>query len=85
MATNKAALKQLIHTAPTNYDFRKTNTLFKPVKVGTNVVKIKLPEQNFTYGKPLDYEDPIKNVLANTYGEDDKKFRHTMYSTMFSK
>ena len=32
LATNKNALKSLIHTASGNYDFRKTHTIFKAVK-----------------------------------------------------
>lgn len=30
--TNKSALKSLIHTAPGNSQFRKTQTQYKPVK-----------------------------------------------------
>lgn len=44
IATNKKALSQLHHTSSQFSSFRKTNTLFKPVKEGTNVIKIHLPE-----------------------------------------
>ena len=32
MQTNKNVLKHLIHTSHGNYEFRKTDTSFKPVK-----------------------------------------------------
>lgn len=41
--TNKAALKKLIHTSSGNSGFRKTDTLYKTFKEGTNNIKIKLP------------------------------------------
>lgn len=80
--TNKAALRQLIHTASGNSVFRKTQTQYKTYKEGTNHIKIKLPQENFTYGKPGDLEDPIKLVIANEYGETDKLLRHTMYQVL---
>lgn len=83
--TNKAALKSLIHTSSGNSGFRKTQTLYKNVKEGSNNIKIKLPEENFTYGKPGDLEDPIKLVIANDYGETDKMLRHTMYQMLGSQ
>lgn len=42
--TNKAALKQLVHTSSDNGKFRRTNTMFKTFREGTNEIKIKLPE-----------------------------------------
>lgn len=42
---------------------------------------INLPEEGFAYGKPLDNEDPIRLVLANTYGEEDKIARDTFYKS----
>lgn len=30
-------------------------------------------------------EDPIKLVMANTYGEDDKYYRHTFYANQTQK
>ena len=42
---------------------------------------IRLPEENFTYGKPGELEDPIKLVMANDYGETDKMFRQTLYQS----
>lgn len=56
-------------------------TQFKTMREGSNLINIKLPEEAFTYGKPGDLEDPIKYVLANSYGEDDRQFRHTMYQS----
>ena len=38
-----------------------------------------MPEEQFAYGKPLDLEDPIKLVIANNYGEEDKLARSTFY------
>ncbi len=52
---------------------------FKKVKEGNKYLPINLPEENFTYGKPLDLEDPIKLVIANNYGEEDKMARDTLY------
>lgn len=52
--TNKAALKNLLHTSSQFSDFRKTNTKFKPAPEGSNVIPIRLPEQNHAYGKPLE-------------------------------
>ena len=42
--TNKAALKNLLHTSSQFSDFRKTNTKFKPAPEGSNVIPIRLPE-----------------------------------------
>ncbi len=42
--TNKFAVKSLLHTSSQFSEHRKTNTLFKPVKEGTNLIPIKLPE-----------------------------------------
>ena len=53
--TNKAALKDLLHTSSQFSDFRKTNTKFKPAPEGSNVIPIRLPEANHSYGKPLEY------------------------------
>jgi hypothetical protein len=53
--TNKAALKSLLHTSSQFSDYRKSNTQFKAAYEGTNVIPIKLPEQNHAYGKPLEY------------------------------
>jgi hypothetical protein len=52
--TNKAALKSLLHTSNQFSDFRKTNTKFKAAPEGSNVIPIRLPEQNHAYGKPLE-------------------------------
>lgn len=41
--TNKHALKSLMHTSAQFSGFRKSNTLYKPVKEGTNVFPIRLP------------------------------------------
>ena len=43
ITTNKKALKSLLHTSQQFSGFRKTNTLYKPVKEGTNVIPISLP------------------------------------------
>jgi hypothetical protein len=51
--TNKQSLKGMLHTSSQFSDFRKTNTLYKTAREGTNVVKINLPDENHTYGKPL--------------------------------
>ena len=85
IATNKNALKNHATTSSTNYNFRKTQTVYKDFKEGSKNVKIYLPEDNFTYGKPGDLEDPIKLVMANDYGETDKFLRHTMYQALTSK
>ena len=53
--TNKQALKSLMHTSAQFSGFRKSNTLYKPVKEGTNVFPIRLPEASHAYGKPLEY------------------------------
>ena len=57
--TNKQALKTgftgVHETSQSFSKFRKSNTLYKPVKEGTNVIPIKLPEANHFYGKPLEY------------------------------
>lgn len=71
ITTNKEALRSLITTPPGNYDFRKTNTFYKPIRQGTTHIKIKLPDENFTYGKPGELEDPVKLLLANNYGQTD--------------
>lgn len=52
--TNKVALKNLLHTSSQFSQYRKTNTLYKPVPEGTNVIPIRLPEEGHTYGKPLE-------------------------------
>ena len=85
VATNKQALRNHATTSSTNYNFRKTQTVYKDFKEGSKNVKIYLPEDNFTYGKPGDLEDPIKLVIANDYGETDKFLRHTMYQALTSK
>ena len=85
VATNKQALKNHATTSSANSNFRKTQTVYKQFKEGTNKIKINLPEENFTYGKPGDLEDPIKLVIANDYGETDKFLRHTMYQMQTSK
>ena len=79
VATNKKCLKSLLHTSSDFSKFRKSDTQYKTAKEGGKEIKIKLPEDNFTYGKPGDLEDPIKLVLANDYGETDKILRHTLY------
>lgn len=56
--TNKAALKSLLHTSSQFYDFRKTNTKYRPAPEGTNVIPLRLPEPNHAYGKPLEYLPP---------------------------
>lgn len=84
IATNKKCLKNFLHTSSDFSKFRKTDTVYKPVKEGSNKISIKLPEENFTYGKPGDLEDPIKLVLANDYGETDKFIRHTFYQAKIS-
>jgi hypothetical protein len=43
ITTNKKALKSLLHTSQQFSGFRKSNTLYKPVKEGTNIVPISLP------------------------------------------
>jgi hypothetical protein len=53
--TNKDALKNMLHTSSQFSDYRKANTLYKSAREGTNVVKIRLPEDNHAYGKPLEY------------------------------
>lgn len=73
------AVRNHATNSSTNYNFRKTQTAFKTFKEGSKNVKIYLPEDNFTYGKPGDLEDPIKLVIANDYGETDQFLRHTMY------
>jgi hypothetical protein len=55
LETNKQALKNLLHTSSQFSGYRKSNTLFKAPKAGTNVVPIRLPEENHSYGKPLEY------------------------------
>ena len=82
--TNILAVKNLATTSSTNYNFRKTQTAFKTFKEGSKNVKIYLPEDNFTYGKPGELEDPIKLVIANDYGETDKFLRHTFYQAQNS-
>ena len=52
--TNKKCLKSLLHTSSDFQKFRKSHTMYQPIKEGTNKIKIKLPEENFTYGKPGD-------------------------------
>jgi hypothetical protein len=52
--TNKAALKNLLHTSSQFSDYRKTNTKFRAAPEGTNLISIKLPEQSHSYGKPLE-------------------------------
>ena len=42
--TNKDALHKLLHTSAQFYQHQKTGTLYKPVKEGHNLIKIKLPE-----------------------------------------
>ena len=59
--------------------------MYKPFKEGSKNIKIMLPEENFTYGKPGDLEDPIKLVIANDYGETDKFLRHTNYQIQTSR
>lgn len=49
------------------------------------MIPIILPEENFAYGKPLDLEDPIKLVLANNYGSEDRIARHSFYMTQNEK
>lgn len=83
--TNMLAVKNHATNSSTNYNFRKTQTAFKTFKEGSKNVKIYLPEENFTYGKPGDLEDPIKLVMANDYGETDKFLRHTMYQLQGSQ
>lgn len=82
--TNKQALRNKATNSSTNYNFRKTQTVYKTCREGSKNVKIYLPEDNFTYGKPGELEDPIKLVMANDYGETDKILRHTMYQMMQS-
>lgn len=43
LATNKAALRSKATTSSSNYDFRKTKTIYKTVKEGSNQITIKLP------------------------------------------
>lgn len=52
--TNKAALKSLLHTSSQFSNYRKTNTKFRAAPEGSNLVPIRLPEQNHSYGKPLE-------------------------------
>ena len=54
LETNKDALQNLLHTSAQFYDHRKTNTQYKAAKEGHNLIKIKLPEENHAYGKPLE-------------------------------
>lgn len=54
ITTNKQALKNMATTAHDNYNFRKDQTAYKTFKEGSKNVKIYLPEENFTYGKPGD-------------------------------
>lgn len=56
--TNKQALKNLLHTSSQFSGYRKTNTRYKTPKTGTNVIPIRLPEENHWYGKPLEYFCP---------------------------
>ena len=69
----------MLHTASEFSNYRKSSVEFKKVKEGNKYIPINLPEEGFAYGKPLDLEDPIKLVLANNYGEEDKLARHTFY------
>lgn len=41
--TNKSALRSMVHTSHGNFDFRKTNTVYKDIKQGSNHIQIKLP------------------------------------------
>ena len=52
--TNKDCTKNLLHTATQFYKFREKATSYKEPKEGTRNMKIKLPEEGFTYGKPLE-------------------------------
>jgi hypothetical protein len=51
------------------------------MKEGNKYIPINLPEENFSYGKPLDLEDPIKLVIANNYGDEDRVARESFYMT----
>jgi hypothetical protein len=84
-ATNKSAIRQKYLTSNENYEFRMTNTLYKKFKEGTNRIKIKLPEEDFAYGRPTEVEDPMKLVIANDYGEREKLHRQTMYEKETNK
>lgn len=44
VATNKQCLKSMLHTSSQFSGYRKSKTLYKPAKEGTNVVPIRLPE-----------------------------------------
>lgn len=83
--TNKKCLRNLLHTASDFSKFRKSDTLYKSVKEGNKNIAIHLPEDNFTYGKPGELEDPIKLVMANDYGETDKFLRHTLYQAKINQ
>lgn len=77
--TNRKCIKSLLHTATDFSKYRKSSVEFKQVKEGNKYIPINLPEEGFAYGKPLDLEDPIKLVIANNYGEEEKMARDTFY------
>ena len=52
--TNKQCLKGMLHNSSQFSDFRKSKTQYKSAREGSKVVKIKLPEENHAYGKPLE-------------------------------
>ena len=81
LETNRKCIKSLLHTATDFSKYRKSSVEFKKVKEGNKYVPINLPEEGFAYGKPLDEEDPIKLVIANSYGEEDKLARDSFYRT----
>jgi hypothetical protein len=50
--TNQQSLKGMLHTSSQFSDFRKTNTQYKTAREDSNVIKINLPDERHTYGKP---------------------------------
>ena len=65
--------------------FRKDNEIKQKLKEGQKYYGISIPNEQFTYGVPNRPSTPIKNVICNTYAEDEaelKREREAVYNML---
>ena len=66
---NKVAIKEKAHTSQRQYELRKMVDIRIMQAQGTQNYPIKLPQEEFIYGKPNRPSTPIKDVVTNFYGD----------------
>ena len=76
---NKKAIGSKATNAKTVYNFRKqADVRIKEPTLGAHKL-LHLPEQGFTYGKPLRPSTPIRDVIGNFYGDVAENHLQTKY------